>query len=101
MEILAAITCPQKGLGQKFLTTKQSPLGLWKNQDDGSCGVIEIGPGSRFDRALFRGAKKVVAIELDFPQCSQFERNLGRLPQPPPLAQDFFKVDLLALNEKD
>lgn len=104
MEILARHHLrPQKGLGQNFLIDEAVPQRIVEESGiDGSCGVIEIGPGvGVLTEPLCRRAKKVVAIELDARMLPILKETLGGCPNLTLLQQDVLKVDLLALIEKE
>ena len=88
-----------KSMGQNFLIDPQVPADIAAaSQADGSCGVLEIGPGvGCLTAELARRAGKVVSVELDrklLPVLAETMEGFGNVEIVP---GDVMKLDLAAL----
>lgn len=92
---------PTKALGQNFLIDATIPQRIVDESGiDGSCGVIEIGPGvGIMTDPLCRQARRVVAIELDSHLIPVLKETLSQFDNLTILNQDVLKTDLAAIIE--
>ena len=88
-----------KSMGQNFLIDPAVPAAISAaSQADGSCGVLEIGPGVGCLTAELAGrAGKVVSIELDKKLLPVLAETMGPYPNVEIVPGDALKLDLAAL----
>jgi len=92
-----------KALGQNFLIKSWVPREIAESSGaDGSCAVLEIGPGAGcLTRELSERAGKVVAIELDKRLLPLLDESLSDRDNVEIIGGDIMKIDIKALiNEK-
>jgi len=89
-----------KAKGQNFLTQRWVPQRIAEESGvDGTCGVLEIGPGfGPLTQELSLRAKKVVALEVDTTLRPVLERTVGEFDNLEILFCDALKADLPALT---
>lgn len=89
-----------KAKGQNFLTQRWVPQRIAEESGvDGTCGVLEIGPGfGPLTQELSLRAKKVVALEVDTTLRPVLERTVGEFDNLEILYCDALKADLPALT---
>lgn len=88
-----------KSKGQNFLTQRWVPQRIAEESGvDGTCGVLEIGPGfGPLTQELCLRAGKVVALEVDHSLKPVLERTVGEFDNLEVLFCDALKADLPAL----
>lgn len=88
-----------KSMGQNFLIDPQIPADIAAASGaDGSCGVLEIGPGiGPLTAELAARAGKVVSVELDKALLPVLEETMAPFPHVEILPGDVLKLDLAAL----
>ena len=89
-----------KAKGQNFLTQRWVPQRIAEESGvDGTCGVLEIGPGfGPLTQELSLRAAKVVALEVDATLRPVLERTVGEFENLEILFCDALKADLPALT---
>ena len=88
-----------KSMGQNFLIDPQIPAEIAAASGaDGSCGVLEIGPGiGPLTVELAQRAGKVVSVELDRSLLPVLAETLAPYPNVEVVSGDVLKLDLAAL----
>ena len=88
-----------KSMGQNFLIDPQIPAEIAAASGaDGSCGVLEIGPGiGPLTVELAQRAGKVVSVELDRSLLPVLAETLAPYPNAEVVSGDVLKLDLAAL----
>ena len=88
-----------KSMGQNFLIDPQIPAEIAAASGaDGSCGVLEIGPGiGPLTVELAQRAGKVVSVELDRSLLPVLAETLAPYPNAEVVPGDVLKLDLAAL----
>ncbi|MCC8181426.1 MAG: 16S rRNA (adenine(1518)-N(6)/adenine(1519)-N(6))-dimethyltransferase RsmA [Clostridiales bacterium] len=88
-----------KSMGQNFLIAPEIPRKIAaSSQADGSCCVLEIGPGiGSLTVHLARQAGKVVSVELDKSLLPILKETLAPYPNTEVVSGDIMKLDLDAL----
>lgn len=88
-----------KSLGQNFLIAPWVPERIaLECGADGTCGVLEIGPGvGTLTRELAKRAGKVAAVELDRALLPVLAETLADCPNAEVISGDVMKLDLKAL----
>ena len=88
-----------KSMGQNFLIDPQVPADIAAASGaDGTCGVLEIGPGiGPLTAELARRAGKVVSVELDRSLLPVLAETLAPFPNAKVVPGDALKLDLAAL----
>lgn len=88
-----------KSMGQNFLIESWVPRNIAEASGaDGTCGVIEVGPGiGPLTVQLAGRAKKVVAVELDRTLLPVLAETLAEHPNVEVVPGDVMKLDLAAL----
>ena len=88
-----------KSMGQNFLIDPEVPYNIAAaSQADGSCGVLEIGPGiGPLTAELAQRAAKVVSIELDKSLLPVLAETMAPYPNVEIVSGDAMKLDLAAL----
>ena len=88
-----------KSMGQNFLIDPQVPAEIAAASGaDGSCGVLEIGPGiGPLTVELAQRAGKVVSVELDRSLLPVLAETLAPYPNAEVVPGDVLKLDLAAL----
>lgn len=88
-----------KSMGQNFLIDPAVPADIAAaSQADGSCGVLEIGPGvGCLTAELARRAGRIVSIELDRKLLPVLAETLEGFPNVEIVPGDALKLDLSAL----
>ena len=88
-----------KSMGQNFLIDPQVPADIAAASGaDGTCGVLEIGPGiGPLTAELARRAGKVVSVELDRSLLPVLAETLAPFPNAEIVPGDVLKLDLDAL----
>ena len=88
-----------KSMGQNFLIDPAVPAAIAEASGaDGSCGVLEIGPGiGPLTAELAQRAGKVVAVELDRALLPVLAETMAPYPNVEIVPGDVLKLDLAAL----
>ena len=88
-----------KSMGQNFLIDPQVPYDIAAaSRADGSCGVLEIGPGiGPLTAELAQRAGKVVSVELDKSLLPVLAETMAPYPNVEIVPGDVMKLDLDAL----
>lgn len=88
-----------KSMGQNFLIDPQIPHNIAaSSQADGTCGVLEIGPGiGPLTAELAQRAGKVVSVELDKALLPVLAETMAPYPNVEIVPGDVMKLDLNAL----
>lgn len=88
-----------KSMGQNFLIDPTVPLRIAESSGaDGTCGVVEIGPGiGPLTAELAKRAGKVTAIELDRSLLPVLAETMAEYPNVEIVPGDALKLDLAAL----
>ena len=88
-----------KSMGQNFLIDPEVPRRIAEASGaDGSCGVVEIGPGiGPLTAELARRAGKVAAVELDQKLLPVLSETMAPYPNVEIVPGDVLKLDLAAL----
>lgn len=93
----------KKQYGQNFLTNPAIPARIVRESGiDGSCGVLEIGPGlGALTLQLAPVAAKVVAVEIDHELIEPLHEKFSPFHNITLIEQDILKTDLDALLAKE
>ena len=88
-----------KSMGQNFLIDPQIPYDIAAaSRADGTCGVLEIGPGiGPLTAELAQRAGKVVSVELDKALLPVLAETMAGCPNVEIVPGDVLKLDLAAL----
>ena len=91
-----------KSMGQNFLIDDSIPRAIAEaSRADGTCGVLEIGPGiGPLTAELAKRAGKVVSIELDKTLLPVLEETMVEFDNVEIISGDVMKLDLDALIRK-
>ena len=92
-----------KSMGQNFLIKEWVPKRIAAAAEiDGSCGVLEIGPGiGVLTRELCSAAGRVVAVELDRSLIPVLQETLADFDNVNVIGGDILKLDLVRLAEDE
>ena len=92
-----------KSMGQNFLIDPEVPRRIAEASGaDGSCGVVEIGPGiGPLTAELARRAGKVAAVELDQKLLPVLAETMAPYPNVEIVPGDVLKLDLAALAARE